>query len=160
MGMGKWQNSPIRLSHGPLTSPMKLLGWHIHTELLAADSPTFTKGLSEGSGKRKTNPKDEEWNQILMTSFESQQRERSLLKPVLLPYFPIIWVKIYLLCLNQFDLGSWHLQLKEASLIHIVCQISSLTSLLYQSLASSICQRRSTYHLLPNHLKCLENINS
>ena len=75
MGMGMWQNSPIRLSHGPFTSPMKLLRWHIYTELLVAVSPTFTKGLSEGSSKRKTNPKDEEWNQILMTSFESQQRQ-------------------------------------------------------------------------------------
>lgn len=164
MGMGMCQNSPIRLTHEPLTSPVKLLRWRIHTELsptfsptLAAVSPTFSKALSEGSGKRKTNPKDEEWNKILMTSFESQQRDRSLLKPVLLPYFPIIWVNIYLLCLNQFDLGSCHFQ---ALLIHVVCQITSLTSLLYQSLASTTCQRRSTYHLLQNHLKCLENIHS
>ena len=47
----------------------------MYTELLVAVSPTFTKGLSEGSSKRKTNPKDEERNQILMTSSESQQRQ-------------------------------------------------------------------------------------
>lgn len=115
----------------------------------------FLKEVARGKQIQKMKGEIKFWWHHLKAS-----RERYLLKPVLLPYFPIIWVNIYLPCLNQFDLGSCHLQLKEALLIHVVCQITSLTSLLYQSLASSTCQRRSTYHLLQNHLKCLENINS
>lgn len=52
--------------------PKKLLRWHISIEPLLAIWPTLTKGLPEGSDKRKTNPKDEERNQILMTCFGSQ----------------------------------------------------------------------------------------